>query len=136
MSIKSASAALISLFAVATLLGGCQDEQAAAPATQETPQVGVVSLEAESFALTTELPGRAQPYRIAEVRPQVNGIIQKRLFTEGHDVKAGQQLYQIDDSVYQAAYKSAQASLASAKSLSDRYALLVEEQAVSKQAYD
>ncbi|MBA1276507.1 MULTISPECIES: efflux RND transporter periplasmic adaptor subunit [Pseudomonadaceae] len=136
MSIKSASAALISLFAVATLLVGCQDEQAAVPAAQETPQVGVVTLEAESFALTTELPGRAQPYRIAEVRPQVDGIIQKRLFTEGRDVKAGQQLYQIDDSVYQAAYKSAQASLASAKSLSDRYALLVEEQAVSKQAYD
>lgn len=136
MSIKSASAVLISLFAVATLLGGCQDEQAAAPAAQEAPQVGVVTLESESFALTTELPGRAQPYRIAEVRPQVDGIIQKRLFTEGRDVEAGQQLYQIDDSIYQAAYKSAQASQASAKSLSDRYALLVEEQAVSKQAYD
>jgi membrane fusion protein (multidrug efflux system) len=135
MSLKSASAALITIFAAASLLGGCQEE-AAAPAAQQIPKVGFVTLEAEPFALTTELPGRAQPFRIAEVRPQVDGIIQKRLFTEGSDVKAGQQLYQIDDSIYQATYKSAQASLASTRSLADRYALLVEEQAVSKQAYD
>ena len=135
MSLKPASAALITLFA-ASLLVGCQEDEAAAPAAQEAPQVGFVTLKAEPFALTTELPGRAQPFRIAEVRPQVDGIIQKRLFTEGSDVKAGQQLYQIDDAVYQAVYKSAQASLASTKSLADRYALLVEEQAVSKQAYD
>jgi membrane fusion protein (multidrug efflux system) len=138
MSSKSASAALLSLFAAVALLSGCQEEQAAAPAAtqQQAPEVGIVTLKAEPFALTTELPGRAQPYRIAEVRPQVDGIVQQRLFTEGSDVKAGQQLYQIDDSVYQAAYKSAQASLASTKSLADRYALLVEEQAVSKQAYE
>lgn len=136
MSIKPAGAALISLFAVVTLLGGCQEKEAAAPAAEQLPEVGVVTLEAEPFALTTELPGRAQPYRIAEVRPQVDGIIQKRMFTEGRDVKAGQQLYQIDDAVYQAAYKSAQASLASTKSLADRYALLIKEQAVSKQAYE
>ena len=136
MSIKPASAALITLFA-ASLLAGCQEEAAApAPAAQQAPQVGVVTLKAEPFALTTELPGRAQPFRIAEVRPQVDGIIKKRLFTEGSDVKVGEQLYQIDDSVYQAVYKSAQASLASTKSLADRYALLVEEQAVSRQAYD
>lgn len=137
MSIKSASAALITLFAAAVMLSGCQDEQATVPAAeQQIPQVGIVTLEAEPFALTTELPGRAQAYRIAEVRPQVDGIIQKRLFTEGSEVKAGQQLYQIDDAIYQATYKSAQASLASTKSLTDRYALLVEEQAVSKQAYE
>lgn len=70
------------------------------------------------------------------MRPQVNGIIQKRLFTEGSDVKAGQQLYQIDPSVYEATLKSAQASVASSKSLADRYAELVKDQAVSKQAYD
>jgi membrane fusion protein (multidrug efflux system) len=135
MPIKPASAALITIFAAASLLVGCQEE-AAAPAAQQIPKVGFVTLEAEPFALTTELPGRAQPFRIAEVRPQVDGIIQKRLFTEGSEVKAGQQLYQIDDAIYQATYKSAQASLASTKSLADRYALLVEEQAVSKQAYD
>ncbi|MFG3452481.1 efflux RND transporter periplasmic adaptor subunit [Stutzerimonas stutzeri] len=136
MSIKSASTALITFIAAATLLSGCQEEQAAAPAEQQIPQVGIVTLEAEPFAVTTELPGRAQAYRIAEVRPQVDGIIQKRLFTEGSDVKAGQQLYQIDDAIYQATFQSAKASLASAKSLADRYALLVKEQAVSKQAFD
>ncbi|MEZ3183761.1 efflux RND transporter periplasmic adaptor subunit [Stutzerimonas kunmingensis] len=137
MSIKSASTALITFIAAATLLSGCQEEQATAPAEgQQIPQVGIVTLEAEPFAVTTELPGRAQAYRIAEVRPQVDGIIQRRLFTEGSDVKAGQQLYQIDDAIYQATFQSAKASLASAKSLADRYALLVKEQAVSKQAFD
>jgi len=100
------------------------------------PQVGVVTLEAEPFAVTSSLPGRTAAYRIAEVRPQVNGIIQKRLFDEGSEVKAGQQLYQIDAAVYEAAFKSAEASLASSKSLADRYGLLVKEQAVSRQAYD
>ena len=137
MSIKSANAALIPFLAAAVLLGGCQDEQAVAPAVDpQKPQVGIVTLAAEPYSLTTVLPGRAQPYRIAEVRPQVDGIIQKRLFTEGNEVKAGEQLYQIDDAVYQATFKSAQASLASTKSLADRYALLVKEQAVSKQAFE
>ena len=103
---------------------------------QQKPTVGVVTLQAEPFAVTTDLPGRTRAYRIAEVRPQVNGIIQKRLFTEGSEVKAGQQLYQIDAAVYEATLKSAQASLASSKSLADRYAELVKDQAVSKQAYD
>ncbi|KRW69622.1 antibiotic transporter [Pseudomonas sp. TTU2014-105ASC] len=134
MPIKSANAALMSVFAMAVFLAGCQEE--AAPPAQQKPQVGVVTLQAEPFAVTTDLPGRTSAYRIAEVRPQVNGIIQKRLFTEGSDVKAGQQLYQIDASVYEATLKSAQASLASSKSLADRYADLVKDQAVSKQAYD
>lgn len=139
MPIKPASAALIPLLAAAILLSGCGDDKAAAPsaaAPQQKPQVGVVTLEAEPFALTTELPGRTTAYRVAEVRPQVSGIIQKRLFNEGSDVKKGQQLYQIDPSVYEATLKSAEARLASAKSLSDRYALLVKEQAVSQQAHD
>ena len=137
MPIKSASAALIPFFVAAFLLSGCQDEQAAAPAAAEqTPQVGIVTLKAEPFALTTELPGRTTAFRVAEVRPQVNGIIQKRLFNEGSEVKKGQQLYQIDPAVYEATLKSAQAKQASARSLSDRYALLVEEQAVSQQAHD
>jgi len=134
MPIKSANAALMSILAMAVFLAGCQEE--AAPPAQQKPQVGIVTLQAEPFAVTTELPGRTRAYRIAEVRPQVNGIIQKRLFTEGSDVKAGQQLYQIDPSVYEATLKSAQASVASSKSLADRYAELVKDQAVSKQAYD
>lgn len=134
MSIKSASAALMSILAVAVFLAGCQEE--AAPPAQQKPKVGIVTVQTEPFAVTTDLPGRTRAYRIAEVRPQVNGIIQKRLFTEGSDVKAGQQLYQIDASVYEATLKSAQANLASSKSLADRYAELVKDQAVSKQAYD
>lgn len=134
MSIKSASAALMSILAVAVFLAGCQEE--AAPPAQQKPKVGIVTVQTEPFAVTTDLPGRTRAYRVAEVRPQVNGIIQKRLFTEGSDVKAGQQLYQIDASVYEATLKSAQASLASSKSLADRYAELVKDQAVSKQAYD
>ncbi|HAG20811.1 MAG TPA: efflux transporter periplasmic adaptor subunit [Pseudomonas sp.] len=134
MPIKSANAALISILAVAVFLAGCEEQDA--PPPQEAPRVGIVTLQAEPLSLTTELPGRTRAYRIAEVRPQVNGIIQKRLFTEGSDVKAGQQLYQIDPSVYEATLKSAQASVASSKSLADRYAELVKDQAVSKQAYD
>ncbi|WP_271408776.1 efflux RND transporter periplasmic adaptor subunit [Pseudomonas sp. Q1-7] len=135
MPMKPAFAALVSAIVLATLgLTGCQE--ASAPPPAQTPKVGVVTLQPQSFTLTTELPGRTSAYRIAEVRPQVNGIIQKRLFTEGSEVKAGQQLYQIDSSVYTATYKSAQASLASAQSLAARYKDLVSDQAVSKQAYD
>ena len=105
--------------------------------------VGVVTLKTEPVTLTTELPGRTSPYRIADVRPQVNGVLQKRLFVEGATVQAGQQLYQIDPAVYQAALDSAQATLAhamaeqaSAKSLADRYKTLGASNAVSKQDYD
>ncbi|WP_417705581.1 efflux RND transporter periplasmic adaptor subunit [Pseudomonas sp.] len=135
MHSKPAFAVLVSAIAVAMLsLTGCQESSA--PQTQQTPQVGVVTLEAKPFALTSEVPGRTSAYRIAEVRPQVNGIIQKRLFTEGSEVKAGQQLYQIDPATYQATFKSAQATQLSAKSLADRYKLLVADRAVSQQAYD
>ena len=106
-------------------------------------EVGVVSLRPEPVTLTTELPGRTSPYRLAEVRPQVTGVLQKRLFVEGGLVQAGQQLYQIDPAPYQAALDSAQAGLAhaeaeeaSAKSLADRYKALGKSNAVSKQDYD
>jgi membrane fusion protein (multidrug efflux system) len=90
-----------------------------------------------------ELPGRTSPYLIAEVRPQVSGIIQKRIFTEGSDVKAGQVLYRIDPATYQAAYDSAKAALARAEASvatvrlkADRYKELVKIKAVSQQDYD
>ncbi len=135
MHSKPAFAALVSAVAVALIsLTGCQESSA--PQTQQAPQVGVVTLEAKPFTLTSEVPGRTSAYRIAEVRPQVNGIIQKRLFTEGSEVKAGQQLYQIDPATYEATFKSAQATQISAKSLADRYKLLVADKAVSQQAYD
>lgn len=135
MQKKPAFAAMVSAIALATLtLAGCGDQ--AAPPPRQAPTVGIVTLQAEPYTLTTELPGRTAAFRIAEVRPQVNGIIQKRLFKEGSEVKAGQQLYQIDSSVYVAAAKSAEATLASAKSLAERYKSLVSDQAVSRQAYD
>ena len=111
MHSKPAFAVLVSAIAMAMLsLTGCQESSA--PQTQQTPQVGVVTLEAKPFALTSEVPGRTSAYRIAEVRPQVNGIIQKRLFTEGSEVKAGQQLYQIDPATYEAKVAAANAAVA------------------------
>ena len=134
MQFKPAVTALVAAVALASLLSGCKKEEAA-PAPQ-IPQVGVVTLKAQPFTLTTDLPGRTTSYRSAEVRPQVNGIILKRLFKEGSDVKVGQQLYQIDPAIYESAVLSARATLQSAKSLADRYKQLVAEQAVSRQEYD
>ena len=139
MPIKPAHAALIPLFAATLLISACQDkgqEEGAGAANQGPPKVGVVTLQAEHFLLTTELPGRTAAYRIAEVRPQVNGIIEKRLFAEGAEVEEGQQLYQIDDDVYQATLKSAEASSLASRSLSERYGILVKERAVSQQEFD
>ncbi|MBZ9782820.1 efflux RND transporter periplasmic adaptor subunit EmhA [Pseudomonas sp. REP124] len=134
MQFKPALTALVAAVALASLLSGCKKEEAAPAAPP--PQVGVVTLQPQSFTLTSELPGRTSAFRIAEVRPQVNGIILKRLFKEGGDVKEGQQLYQIDPAVYEATLKSAEANLRSTKSISDRYKQLVDEQAVSRQEYD
>lgn len=135
MQFKPAVTVLVTAVALASLLSGCNQKQEAAPAPPP-PQVGVVTLQSQAYTLTTELPGRTTAFRIAEVRPQVNGIILKRLFTEGGDVKAGDQLYQIDPAVYEATANSAKATLQSAKSLADRYKQLVNEQAVSRQEYD
>ncbi|MHC2147444.1 efflux RND transporter periplasmic adaptor subunit [Pseudomonas sp. 210_17 TE3656] len=134
MQFKPAVTALVSAVALATLLSGCKKEEAAPVA--HVPQVGVVTLQTQAYTLTSDLPGRTTAYRIAEVRPQVNGIILKRLFKEGTEVKEGQQLYQIDPSVYEATLASAQANLQSTRSLSERYKQLVAEQAVSRQEYD
>ncbi len=123
------------------LLSGCGDgsNQNQHPAGE----VGYVIIEPQRLELTTELVGRTSAVRIAEIRPQVNGIIQKQLFEEGATVKAGQQLYQIDPALYQAAYDSALADLAkananvkTARAKAARYKDLVAVNAVSKQDYD
>lgn len=108
-----------------------------------TPVVGVIKVQKRAVPLSTELPGRTVPFLIADVRPQVNGIITSRNFREGSDVKAGQTLYQIDPAPYQAVYNSsvaalakAQASLKTARLKSDRYKELVTINAVSRQEYD
>ncbi|MFT5781893.1 MAG: membrane fusion protein (multidrug efflux system) [Pseudomonas sp.] len=134
MPLKPNTPLLALAAALTVLLSGCTEEQA--PASPKPPKVGVIILQTQAFTLTSELPGRTSAYRSAEVRPQVNGIILKRLFTEGSEVKAGQALYQIDPALYAATLQSTQASLLSAKSLADRYKLLVEEQAVSRQEFD
>lgn len=135
MQFKPAVTVLVTAVALATLLSGCSKKEEAAPAPPP-PQVGVVTLKTQAYTLTSELPGRTTAFRIAEVRPQVNGIILKRLFTEGADVKAGQQLYQIDPAVYQATLDSAKATYESSNSLAGRYKQLINEQAVSRQEYD
>jgi membrane fusion protein (multidrug efflux system) len=125
------------------MLTGCDKKQSGGPPEAGTPEVGVVTLQPERIMLTTELPGRTSAYLIAEVRPQVGGIIQKRLFTEGSDVKEGEVLYQIDPAVYQATYDSAKAALAKAEAniitirlKAGRYEELVKINAVSQQEYD
>jgi membrane fusion protein, multidrug efflux system len=116
------------------LLTGCGHK--VPPPAPPPPKVSVVTVQAQAVPITTELPGRVTGYRTADVRPQVNGIILKRMFVEGSDVKAGQQLYQIDPAPYQASYDSTVAADASARALAERYKPLVEANAVSKQDYD
>lgn len=94
---------------------GCKGKPAGGPPPMGPPEVGVISVTTQPVTLTMELPGRTAPHLIAEVRPQVGGIIRERLFTEGSDVKAGQVLYQIEPASYQATLASAQANLARAK---------------------
>ncbi|MGA5656454.1 efflux RND transporter periplasmic adaptor subunit [Rahnella contaminans] len=120
-------------------LSGCDNSQTVQQSASPV-DVGVVTLKAQSFNLVSELTGRTTATLTADVRPQVGGIIQKRLFTEGDMVKAGQALYQIDPSSYKATYDQAAAALKSAKALvisdcqkAKRYAVLVKEQGVSQQ---
>jgi membrane fusion protein (multidrug efflux system) len=130
----------------AFLLAACGGkEQPAGPGAggPGTPAVTVLTVKAEAVPLATELPGRTSPYLIAELRPQVTGIVKERLFKEGTDVKAGQVLYRIDPATYQAVFESAQASLARAEANAEaarlkagRYAELVKIEAVSAQAND
>lgn len=96
---------------------GCQKPQTGPP---PVPEAAVITVETQSVTLTTELPGRTAPFLVAEVRPQVSGLIQKRLFTEGSDVEAGEVLYQIDPAPFQAAYDSAAANLEAAKKMAER----------------
>jgi membrane fusion protein (multidrug efflux system) len=131
VDIRRALSALLVLGALSSL-AACDDKK---PTPNPIAKVRVVTLTAATVPLNTQLPGRTVPFRVAEVRPQVNGIVQKRLFTEGGDVKTGQPLYQIDPAPYQAAYDSAVAARDAAKLLADRYKTLSAANAVSKQDY-
>lgn len=126
----------------AALLTGCYGQENPQQHAQ-APQVSVHIVKSAPLAVTTELPGRTDAYRVAEVRPQVSGIILHRNFTEGSDVKAGESLYQIDPATYQAAYDNAKGELVKAQAAANiahltvkRYVPLVGTQYVSKQEYD
>jgi membrane fusion protein, multidrug efflux system len=112
---RTGAAGLALAALVATTVGGCGPRPSVRKAPP-TPEVGVATVRSERLVLTTELPGRTAAYLVADVRPQVNGIIEQRTFAEGGDVKAGQLLYQIDPALYKAAYDQAVAALAVAES--------------------
>ena len=137
----------LAALACALLLAACGAKNEAAPAGagggMPPPEVGVVTVTPSTVGLVNELPGRLEASRLAQVRARTAGILQKRLFTEGSDVKAGQPLFQIDNATYRAAVESAEASVAQAEAsvaqasgLVQRYRPLVELNAISKQDYD
>lgn len=138
-------AALAVALAAALALGACgqKSDAPAAGASPRAPEVGVVTVQPRDIGLVTELPGRLEASRVAEVRARAAGILQKRLFREGSDVKAGQQLFLIDSAPYQASVAQAEASVAQAeaslaqsRALAERYRPLVAVNAISKQEYD
>lgn len=135
----------VSVLALATVLAlsACGQKTAQQGPQQGPLEVGVLTLKAGSVPLVRELPARTSALRVADVRPQVGGVVVKRLFQEGAEVKAGQPLYQIAPETYQAAYEQARATQAKAEALvqtarlkARRYAELVEIKAVSNQDYD
>ncbi len=131
------------LFAAMALTAGCGSKPSQAPAAFPAPEVGVVTVSAESLPITSELPGRIDAVRTAQVRARATGIILKQMFTEGADVKEGDVLFQIDPAPLKAVYDSAAAGLAKAQAMlkqvearAERYKALVAINAVSKQEYD
>jgi len=128
-----------SLFAVS----GCGPGGTPQGFGNRTPDVGVIVIRYQQARLTADLPGRTSPYREADVRPQVNGIVTAQLFEQGSSVRAGQPLYQIDPAPYRAAVESAEAALANAQATlatahakAQRYAMLLKQNAIAPQDYD
>lgn len=124
-------------------LTGCDDSTGQAAQAQSAPEVQVQTLTTQSLSVSTELPGRTSAYRVAEVRPQVSGIILKRTFTEGSDVVAGQTLYQIDPAPFRASYNNARAAVNEAEANArmaqvtlNRYRSLTGTHYISRQDYD
>ncbi len=133
---------VIMALSVSLLTGSCGCRKQAPP-PPSVPEVAVVTVRPEQVVLTTELPGRTSAYRVSEIRPQVGGLIQKRLFQEGSNVTAAQVLYQIDPASYQSALNNAKAALSRAEAnlpairlRVERYKDLVSVKAVSQQDYD
>ena len=125
------------------LLGGCEKGPGKQVGAPPAPEVAVYTVAPRQITLTTELPGRTSPYLVSEIRPQVSGLIQKRLFQEGSDVQSGQLLYQIDPVPFQVALDTAEAALSRAQASysaislkAKRYRNLLSVNAVSQQSYD
>ncbi len=134
--------AAVGVLAGFLILAGC-GQQKSSGKPQGAPEVAVATIQPQQVVITTELSGRTSAYRVADVRPQVNGIIQKRLFTEGADVKAGQVLFRIDAAPFQAALDNARAALSRSEAnlaavlpRAERLRELVADKAVSQQDYD
>ena len=145
--VRRAFAPAFLLFGAALMLSACGEDDTASPAQANTParlpEVGIVTLESQPVTITNELAGRTTAYLVAEVRPQVSGLVQERLFREGSEVAAGDPLYKIDPATYQAAYdnakaelQSAEATVATARLKAKRYDDLVQIDAVSAQERD
>jgi membrane fusion protein (multidrug efflux system) len=139
---NTAKSTILALSALA-LLAACDGKQQGGPPPGGAVEVGAVTLEPGRIGLSVDLPGRTVAFKVAEVRPQVGGIVKSRMFQEGAEVKAGQQLYQIDPATYAAQVESANADLAKARAnlksieaKAARYADLVQINAVSRQDYD
>jgi membrane fusion protein (multidrug efflux system) len=133
--------ATMGVLVVGLITSGCGSQQAAPK--PDPPEVAIVTVNPERVVLTTELPGRISAYFVAEIRPQVNGIVQERLFNEGSDVKAGSVLYRIDPAPYQAAYDNAVAALARSEAnlppirlKAERFRELIALKAISQQDFD
>jgi len=137
------SALATAVLSAVMLLAGCGNGDTEAPAAPPPPEVGVLTVETQELQLSVELPGRTSAYLVAEVRPQVSGIIRERLFTEGAEVAAGAPLYVIDPDTYQAEVNTAEAALAKAEAAANtarlrarRFRELVARHAVSQQDAD
>lgn len=141
---RSVMLTCVGLLAVNLFLGGCGKQNSASKVPPAgPPEVGVVTVQPQHVSVTSELSGKTSAFMVAEVRPQVGGIIKKRLFTEGSDVKAGEVLYQIEPAAFQAAFAGAKATLAKAEASvvpirlkTERYQELVKINAVSRQDLD
>jgi membrane fusion protein, multidrug efflux system len=137
---------IVAIVSVLFSLAGCGERNAAAQAPgagMPPPEVAVVTVAPERIVMTTELPGRIEATRVAQVRARVPGIVLKRVFTEGSEVKAGDVLFRIDPAPFQATFNSTQAAVAKAEAnlaqanlKGQRYKPLVETNAISKQEYD
>lgn len=127
---------LLLLLATISFLAGCSKSDPVPEGQRPPPAVGIYEIVEQPLQLTSKLPGRTRAWRTAEVRPQVNGLIEQRLFVEGTFVEKDEVLYQIDDAPYQADLARAEANLVNARNLAERYESLVGSRSISRQQYD